>query len=125
MSEMGDMKFTTAGDMMMDLPTRLESWAQNEELVASGVMTAHGQDCMDIAEQFRAGLFLIDEYQTELTECHNYMDKLRAENEKLRKALEAADWVIEWTGEDLLNGNPYSKVLARYQEARAELGEKK
>ena len=54
MSEMGDMKFTTAGDMMMDLPTRLESWAQNEELVASGVMTEHGQDCIDAAQRLRA-----------------------------------------------------------------------
>ena len=54
MSDMGDMKFTTAGDMMMDLPTRLESWAQNEELVASGVMTEHGHDCMDAAQRLRA-----------------------------------------------------------------------
>ena len=58
MSEMGDMKFTTAGDMMgwgpRDLPTRLESWAQNEELVASGVMTAHGHDCIDAAQRLRA-----------------------------------------------------------------------
>jgi DNA-binding FrmR family transcriptional regulator len=88
MSGMGDMKFTTAGDMMMDLPTRLESWAQNEELVASGVMTEHGHDCIDVAEQLRAALFLIDEYQTELIECHNYMDKLRAENMKLKEALQ-------------------------------------
>jgi uncharacterized protein YigA (DUF484 family) len=43
---------------------------------------------MDVAEQLRAALFLIDEYQTELIECHNYMDKLRAENEKLRKSLQ-------------------------------------
>jgi hypothetical protein len=54
MSEMGDMKFTTAGDMMMDLPTRLESWAQNEELVASRIMTEHGQDCIDAAQRLRA-----------------------------------------------------------------------
>ena len=31
------------GDMMMDLPTRLESWAQNEELVASGTERPGGQ----------------------------------------------------------------------------------
>ena len=54
MSGMGDMKFTTAGDMMIDLPTRLESWAQNEELVASGVMTEHGHDCIDAAQRLRA-----------------------------------------------------------------------
>ena len=52
-------------------------------------------------------------------------DALRAENARLREALKAADWVIQWTGADLLNGNPYSKVLASYQEYRhAALGEK-
>ena len=58
MSDMGDMKFTTAGDMMgwgpPDLPARLESWAQNEEMVASSVMTAHGHDCIDAAQRLRA-----------------------------------------------------------------------
>lgn len=118
MSGMGDMKFTTAGDMMMDLPTRLESWAQNEELVASGVMTAHGQDCMDIAEQFRAGLFLIDEYQTELIECHNYMDKLRAENEKLRA-------VMQWLQDDLKKSIAgYDISIAAYEKELAALGKK-
>jgi DNA-binding FrmR family transcriptional regulator len=96
MSDMGDMKFTTAGDMMgwgpRDLPARLESWAQNEELVASGFMTAHGQDCMDVAEQLRAALFLIDEYQTELIECHNYMDKLRAALRDMAKHIWRGDW---------------------------------
>ena len=61
MSEMGDMKFTTAGDMMRDLlPTRLESWAQNEEMVASGVMTEHGHDCMLAASIMRDSLQLLD-----------------------------------------------------------------
>ena len=55
MSEMGDMKFTTAGDIMRDpLLTRLESWAQNEEMVASGIMTEHGHDCIDAAQRLRA-----------------------------------------------------------------------
>jgi hypothetical protein len=51
--------------------------------------------------------------------------QLEADNARLREALKAADWVIEWTGADLLSGNPYSKVLASYQEyRRAALGEK-
>ena len=89
MSEMGDMKFTTAGDMMRDLlPTRLESWAKNEEMVASGIMTEHGHDCILAASIIRDSLKLLDDYETELTECHNYMDKLRAENMKLKEALQ-------------------------------------
>jgi hypothetical protein len=56
---------------------------------------------------------------------HNqHVTKLEIENARLREALNAADWVIEWTGADLLNGNPYSKVLASYQEyRRTALGE--
>jgi DNA-binding FrmR family transcriptional regulator len=62
MSEMGDMKFTTAGDMMMDLPSRLESWAQNEESFSFNEMTEHGHDCVEAAELIRA-------LQAALKEC--------------------------------------------------------
>ena len=96
MSEMGDMKFTTAGDMMgwgpPDLPARLESWAQNEEMVASGVMTAHGQDCILAASIMRDSLKHLDDCETELTECHNYMDKLRAALRDLAKHIWRGDW---------------------------------
>ena len=92
MSDMGDMKFTTAGDMMMDLPTRLESWAQNEEMVASGVMTEHGHDCILAASIMRDTLKHLDDCETELIECHNYMDKLRAALHDMAKHIWRGDW---------------------------------
>ena len=124
MSEMGDMKFTTAGDMMMYLPSRLESWAQNEELVASGVMTAHGQDCMDAATELRAALKLLDDYETELTECHNYMDKLRAENEKLRAERRAMQGALRAIMAHTSGAHPMSYMADLWRIARAALGEK-
>jgi len=93
MSEMGDMKFTTAGDMMRDsLLTRLESWAQNEELVASGVMTEHGHDCILAASLMRDSLKLFYDYQVELIECHNYMDKMHAALRDMAKHIWRGDW---------------------------------
>jgi hypothetical protein len=92
MSDMGDMKFTTAGDMMMDLPTRLESWAQNEELVASGVMTAHGYDCMEAARIMRTGDSLLEECEITLIECSRDMDKMRAALRDLAKHIWRGDW---------------------------------
>jgi hypothetical protein len=73
------------------------------------------------AERLKAGGCARDQGTTQF--CAEAVT-LKAENARLRSALNAADWVIEWTGADLLNGNPYSKVLARYQEyRRAALGE--
>jgi hypothetical protein len=92
MSEMGDMKFTTAGDMMKDLPTLLESWAQNEEMVASGVMTEHGHDCMLAASKLRDMRFLINEYDVALLECHTSMDKMRDAIRDLAKHVWRGDW---------------------------------
>lgn len=93
MSEMGDMKFTTAGDMMRDLlPTRLESWAQNEEMVASGVMTEHGHDCMLAASIMRDSLQLLDDCQVEMTECRASMDKMRDAIRDLAKHVWRGDW---------------------------------
>jgi hypothetical protein len=67
----------------------------------------------------------VGELIAELNEAVNKLNNLRTkhddlekENARLRAALKAADWVIEWTGADLLNGNPYSKVLASYREYR-------
>ena len=92
MSEMGDMKFTTAGDMIMDLPSRLESWAQNEELVASGVMTAHGYDCMEAARIMRTGVSLLEEREITLIECSRDMDKMRAALRDMAKYVWRGDW---------------------------------
>jgi hypothetical protein len=76
----------------------------------------------DIGELITA----LNEAVNKLNNLRTKYDDLEKENARLREALKAADWVIEWTGEDLLNGNPYSKVLASYQEyRRAALGEKK
>ena len=93
MSEMGDMKFTTAGDIMRDpLLTRLESWAQNEEMVASGVMTEHGHDCILAVSIMRDSLQLFDDYHVELLQCHNVMDKLRAALRDMAKYVWRGDW---------------------------------
>jgi hypothetical protein len=92
MSGMGDMKFTTAGDMMMDLPTRLESWAQNEELVASGVMTEHGQDCMEAARIMRIEDSLLEECENELNQFLRDMNNMRAALRDMAKYVWRGDW---------------------------------
>ena len=93
MSEMGDMKFTTAGDIMRDpLLTRLESWAQNEELVASGVMTEHGHDCMEAARIMRTEDSLLEECEIALIECSRDMDKMRAALRDMAKYVWRGDW---------------------------------
>ena len=92
MSEMGDMKFTTAGDMMMDLPTLLMLWAQNEEMVASGVMTEHGHDCMLAASKLRDMQILLDDYDAELLKSHALMDKMRDAIRDLAKHVWRGDW---------------------------------
>lgn len=96
MSEMGDMKFTTAGDMMTDLPSRLESWAQNEETVGTdwcyGIMTEHGQDCMEAARLLRTEDSLLEECESALIECSRDMNKMRAALRDMAKYVWRGDW---------------------------------